>query len=121
MPVMEPMLSNMPTSSRPELLKPPKPGLVDSLRARRLAIEPDGMPVCCLKRAYSWLGATGVWWSSDTSSGTMVLVGLVIVDAACDVEAMTGEGIALKSTQLSISAGSTHWLVGCEKLIAPKC
>jgi len=51
----------------------------------------------------------------------MVLVGLVIVDAACDVEAMTGEGIALKSTQLSISAGSTHWLVGCEKLMAPKC
>src|SRR5215472_4764563 len=113
---MEFIPSNTAISSTPELLKLPKPGLLDSLRARRLAMEPDGMPVCCLKRAYSWLGATGVWWSSETSSGTTVLAGLVIAEADCDVEA-----IALKSTQLSISAGSTHWLVGCGKLMAPKC
>lgn len=58
------------------------------------------------------------------SSGTMVDVGLVMAEGACDVdarEAGEGEGIALKSTQFSISLGSMHWLDGCEKLMAPKC
>ena len=73
--------------SRPVLLKP-KPWLEESDSARRLAIDPVGMPVCCLKRAYSWLGATGVWWSSETSRGTMVEVGLVMADGACEVKVL---------------------------------
>ena len=69
------------------------------------AIEPEGRPVCCLKRSYSWLGFAGVC----RSSSMLVLVGLAMVDVALDSlfsAGWVGDSIWAKSKN---SFESTHW------------
>jgi hypothetical protein len=57
----------------------------------------------------------------------MVLVGLVIAEGACETgiredEAFGAGDVRLpKSTQFSISVGSTYCLLGAWKLMAEKC
>jgi hypothetical protein len=68
-------------------------------------MEPDGRPVCCLKRPYSWLGLAGVW----RSSSMLLLVGLWKVECALVSRfkfADVGEASWLKS--MNSDSGSMH-------------